>query len=65
MQSIAAAPLRRLYSDENYIKAPPLDPVGDGLQHPTFEARKALIRLAKSKIWSLIEKVGKSLPHPA
>ena len=28
---------------------------------PTFEARKALIRLTKSKIWSLIEKVGKSL----
>ena len=37
---------------------------------PTFEVRKALIRLAKSKIWSLIEKVGKSLlrgsvPHVA
>ena len=28
---------------------------------PTFETRKALIRLTKSKIWSLIEKVGKSL----
>ena len=28
---------------------------------PTFEARKALIRLTKSKIWSLIEKVTKTL----
>ena len=28
---------------------------------PTFEARKALIQLAKSKIWSLIEKVTKTL----
>ena len=28
---------------------------------PTFETRKALIRLTKSKMWSLIEKVGKSL----
>ena len=27
----------------------------------TFEVRKALIRLAKSKIWSLIEKVTKTL----
>ena len=34
----------------------------DALQpRPTFEARKALIRLTKSKIWSLIEKVAKSL----
>ena len=30
----------------------------------TFEARKALIRLTKSKIWSLIEKVDKSRPPP-
>ena len=28
---------------------------------PTFDARKALIRLTKSKIWSLIEKVTKTL----
>ena len=45
----------------NKIRALPLDPVGGGRQHPTFEARKALIRLAKSKIWSLIEKVTKTL----
>ena len=44
---------------------------GDALRpRPTFETRKALIRLTKSKIWSLIEKVGKSLlrgsvPHVA
>ena len=61
LQPIHVEQLRRFFMAENYIRAMPLDPVGGGRQHPTFEARKALIRLTKSKIWSLIEKVGKSL----
>ena len=53
--------LRRFFMAENYIRAMPLDPVGGGRHQPTFEGRKALIRLVKSKIWSLIEKVTKPL----
>ena len=39
MQRIAAASLRLFFSSENYIRALPLNPVGGGRQHPTFEAK--------------------------
>ena len=61
LQPISDKHLRRFFMAENYIRAMPLDPVGGGRQQPTFGARKALIRLVKSKIWSLIEKVTKTL----
>ena len=39
MQRTAVASLRLFFSSENYIRALPLNPVGGGRQHPTFEAK--------------------------